>query len=88
MWLSVAVDAFSLPSVRKEQLWMDLKAGAESGWDFTSRWYASGYDGSNGSLGETSTSQIVPTDLNALMCLNERTLATFHRILGDYTGSL
>ncbi|XP_040048607.2 trehalase isoform X1 [Gasterosteus aculeatus] len=79
--------AEGLTNVRKEQLWMDLKAGAESGWDFTSRWYASGYDGSNGNLGETSTSQIVPTDLNALMCLNERTLATFHRILGDGNSS-
>ncbi|XP_068570050.1 trehalase [Cebidichthys violaceus] len=71
--------AEGLTDAYKEQLWMDLKAGAESGWDFTSRWYMSG----NGSLGETSTSQVLPTDLNALLCLNERTLASFHRILGD-----
>ncbi|KAL6115796.1 treh [Pungitius sinensis] len=75
--------AEGLTNVRKQQLWMDLKAGAESGWDFTSRWYTSGYDHANSGLGETSTSQVVPTDLNALLCLNERTLASFHRILGD-----
>ncbi|XP_074536091.1 trehalase [Halichoeres trimaculatus] len=67
----------------KEQLWMDLKAGAESGWDFTSRWYIDSDGHNNGSLGSTRTSQIVPTDLNALLCLSEKTLASFHRILGD-----
>lgn len=68
---------------QKEQLWMDLKAGAESGWDFTSRWYIDGDGSNNGTLKETRTSQILPSDLNALMCLNEKTLASFHTILGD-----
>ncbi|XP_045930404.1 trehalase [Micropterus dolomieu] len=67
----------------KEQLWEDLKAGAESGWDFTSRWYIDGDSHKNSTLRETRTSQILPTDLNALLCLNENTLASFHRILGD-----
>ncbi|XP_020482088.2 trehalase [Labrus bergylta] len=71
--------AQGLTDERKEQLWMDLKAGAESGWDFTSRWYSD----SDGTLGSTRTSQILPTDLNALLCLSEKTLASFHRILGD-----
>ncbi|XP_059186792.1 trehalase [Centropristis striata] len=67
----------------KEQLWMELKAGAESGWDFTSRWYVNGDIHNNATLRETSTSHFLPTDLNALLCLNEKTLASFHRILGD-----
>ncbi|XP_022617238.1 trehalase isoform X1 [Seriola dumerili] len=75
--------AEGLTDDRKEQLWMDLKAGAESGWDFTSRWYIDGDGHNNGTLTETRTSQILPTDLNALLCLNEKTLASFHRILGD-----
>lgn len=75
-----------LSSDRKEQLWLDLKAGAESGWDFTSRWYID--DGqNNGTLRDTRTSQILPTDLNALLCRNEKTLALFHRILGEYMNS-
>lgn len=62
---------------------MELKAGAESGWDFSSRWYIDG-DGNNiGTLSETRTSQFLPSDLNALMCLNEKTLASFHMILGE-----
>ncbi|XP_078102030.1 trehalase isoform X2 [Sander vitreus] len=75
--------AEGLTDDRKEQLWMDLKAGAESGWDFTSRWYTDADGHNNGTLRETSTSQILPADLNALLCLNEKTLASFHRILGD-----
>ncbi|KAE8295018.1 Trehalase [Larimichthys crocea] len=72
-----------LPEERKEQLWMDLKTGAESGWDFTSRWYIDGDGNNNGTLKETRTSQILPVDLNALLCLNEKALALFHRTLGD-----
>ncbi|XP_028429123.1 trehalase [Perca flavescens] len=75
--------AEGLTDDRKEQLWMDLKAGAESGWDFTSRWYTDADGHNNGTLRETSTSQILPADLNALLCLNEKTLTSFHRILGD-----
>ncbi|MEQ2158029.1 hypothetical protein GOODEAATRI_008008 [Goodea atripinnis] len=72
-----------LASELKQQLWMDLKAGAESGWDFTSRWYINGTGHNDGTLRETRTSQILPTDLNALLCRNERTLASFHRLLGE-----
>uniref|UniRef100_A0A3Q2DND3 Trehalase n=1 Tax=Cyprinodon variegatus TaxID=28743 RepID=A0A3Q2DND3_CYPVA len=67
----------------KQQLWMDLKAGAESGWDFTSRWFINSTGHNDGTLRETRTSQILPTDLNALLCRNERTLASFHRLLGN-----
>ncbi|XP_058489698.1 trehalase [Solea solea] len=75
--------AQGLSEARKEQLWMDLRAGAESGWDFSSRWYIDGDGHNNGTLKETRTSQILPTDLNALLYLNEKTLASFHRTLGD-----
>ncbi|KAM7398979.1 hypothetical protein PAMP_018276 [Pampus punctatissimus] len=67
----------------KEQLWMDLKAGAESGWDFSSRWYIDADGHNNGTLRETRTSQILPADLNALLCLNEKTLASLHRTMGN-----
>lgn len=72
-----------LPSEQEQQLWIDLKSGAESGWDFTSRWYIDGGGHNNGSLRDTRTSQILPVDLNALLCRNEKTLAWFHRALGE-----
>lgn len=70
-------------SAQKVQLWADLKSGAESGWDFTSRWYIDSSGQNSGTLVETRTSQILPTDLNALLCRCERNLASFHRILGE-----
>ncbi|KAM3615402.1 uncharacterized protein V6R79_001665 [Siganus canaliculatus] len=75
--------AEGLPDELKQQLWMDLKAGAESGWDFSSRWYIDSDGNSNSTLRDTRTSQILPADLNALLCRNEKTLASFYRILGD-----
>lgn len=74
---------FFFPSGKKEQLWMDLNAGAESGWDFTSRWYTADGGDNSGTLRDTRTSQILPADLNALLCRNEKTLASFHRLLGE-----
>ncbi|XP_012990982.2 trehalase isoform X2 [Esox lucius] len=70
-----------------ERLWTELKAGAESGWDFSSRWFVDGQGQNSGSLRDTRTSQLLPTDLNALLCRNERTLAHFYRTLGDETAA-
>ena len=40
----------------------ELRAAAESGWDFSSRWFADGR-----TLGTIDTTEIVPVDLNALL---------------------
>jgi alpha,alpha-trehalase len=45
-----------------KQLYRDLRAAAESGWDFGSRWFA---DGKN--LATINTTEIIPIDLNSLM---------------------
>ncbi|XP_076853570.1 trehalase isoform X2 [Brachyhypopomus gauderio] len=68
-----------LPAEAQEKLWAELKSAAESGWDFSSRWYA---DSSGGSLRDTITSSILPVDLNALLCRCERVLASFHKSVG------
>ena len=73
------------PDLQKQLLWEELKAGAESGWDFSSRWYRAAPPGQTPSLGDTGASQVLPVDLNALLCRNERTLASFHRLLGEPT---
>lgn len=53
----------------EREVWRDLRAGAESGWDFSSRWFSTG-----GGLATIRTSQVVPVDLNALLYATERTL--------------
>jgi alpha,alpha-trehalase len=57
-----------------------LRSGAESGWDYTSRWFADGK-----TLATIQTTDIVPPDLNALLFHLERTLARGYRLAGDST---
>lgn len=45
-----------------QQLFRDVRAAAESGWDFSSRWFADGQ-----SLTSIETTRIVPVDLNSLL---------------------
>jgi alpha,alpha-trehalase len=43
-------------------LYRDIRAAAESGWDFSSRWFADAH-----SLASIDTTEIVPIDLNSLL---------------------
>jgi alpha,alpha-trehalase len=55
----------------------NLRAAAESGWDFSSRWYGNG-----GGLGSTCTTSIVPIDLNCLLFGLEQSIARRAQELG------
>lgn len=56
----------------------DLRAGGESGWDFSSRWLRDGH-----TLSTIHTTDIVPIDLNSLLWLQERLIARRARDTGD-----
>jgi len=62
----------------KEQVWSDLASAAESGYDFSSRWFEDPMD-----IKTIRTTNIVPVDLNAIMYKNERIIAEFCRIKGN-----
>lgn len=53
-----------------EQVYRDLRAGAESGWDFSSRWLVD-----PARLSSIRTTDIVPIDLNSLMLIMEESIA-------------
>ncbi|RDC63750.1 alpha,alpha-trehalase TreF [Adhaeribacter pallidiroseus] len=53
-----------------EEVYRHLRAAAESGWDFSSRWFADGK-----TLKTIHTTDIIPVDLNALLYHLELTLA-------------
>jgi len=62
-------------------LYGNLASAAESGWDFSSRWFS--HNGSHvGQLPSIRTSQVVPVDLNAILCQNEATLERLFRAVG------
>ncbi len=62
----------------EHDVYRHLRAGAESGWDFSSRWLD---DGSN--LGSIRTTAILPIDLNAFLWSLERSIETRATLQGD-----
>lgn len=73
--------AASLPEGDREALWAELKAGAESGWDFSSRWLVGGPHPDL--LSSIRTSRLVPVDLNAFLCQAEGLMSSFYARLGN-----
>lgn len=70
--------AAGLPAAERPRLWRDLRAGAESGWDFSSRWLGDGR-----TLATIRTTRLVPIDLNSLLAGLESTIADNCRTLRD-----
>ncbi len=70
--------ANATPDRDRRQLFRDLRAAAESGWDFSSRWLADGR-----TLATIRTTRIVPVDLNSLLYGLEQAIAANCRTLGD-----
>ncbi|KAM5131901.1 trehalase [Mantella aurantiaca] len=66
--------AENLTTDAKPLLYSDIAAAAESGWDFSTRWFY----GSTNTLLDTKTSSAIPVDLNAILCRVERVLAKFY----------
>lgn len=63
-------------------VYRDLRAGAASGWDFSSRW-----NDEPGDLSTIRTTAIVPVDLNAFLLVLERLLARLSEEDGDVTSA-
>jgi len=68
----------------KNELYIKIKSAAESGLDFSSRWFIK--DGTNaGNLSNIDTPHIIPVDLNAFLEYNARILSKFYAALGNAT---
>ncbi|MES2337674.1 MAG: alpha,alpha-trehalase TreF [Pseudomonadota bacterium] len=63
---------------KPSDLWRDIRASAESGWDFSSRWLADG-----ASLATIRTTRIVPIDLNCLLCGLEQAISREAALIGQ-----
>ena len=64
-------------TVDKELLFTNLASAAESGWDFSSRWLKN-----QSRFSSIETTDILPVDLNAILCRNEDTLAKLYKVIG------
>jgi alpha,alpha-trehalase len=70
--------AHSIGTERRAALYRNLRASAESGWDFSSRWMRDPTD-----LRTLETVELVPVDLNSLLYGAERTMAALRRLRGE-----
>ncbi|KAG2996877.1 Trehalase [Phytophthora cactorum] len=82
--VSTASSVFSSQSdaADKKLLYNEIIAAAESGWDFSSRWF-----GDYSTLPTIRTSQVIPVELNAILHRVEINLANFHELLGNPIAS-
>ncbi|SDL80723.1 alpha,alpha-trehalase TreF [Siphonobacter aquaeclarae] len=63
---------------KAEDVYRNLRAGAESGWDFSSRWLKDGK-----TLATIHTTEILPVDLNSLLYHLEMTLSKVYGLMND-----
>jgi len=64
------------PDREPDRLYLHLRAAAESGWDFSARWFNDPND-----IRTIHTADIIPVDLNCLLYLLEETIAETYRLL-------
>jgi alpha,alpha-trehalase len=65
--------ASHLPEEERARLYTDIRSAAESGWDFSSRWFKD-----NNSLASIHTTDIIPVDLNSLLYHLETTISELY----------
>ncbi|NIE80288.1 alpha,alpha-trehalase TreF [Asaia sp. As-1742] len=66
------------PSRPPADVYRDLRAGSETGWDFSSRWLADGH-----TLATIHTTDLAPIEVNALMVHLEQTLEHAYALTGQ-----
>lgn len=66
----------------KKIMYRNLRAAAESGWDFSSRWFKNKNDFSS-----IHTTEILPVDLNCLLFNLEQTIAEAYQLSDDKVSS-
>lgn len=68
--------AHGAPDRESDRLYLHLRAGAESGWDFSSRWFEDVND-----IRTIHTADVIPVDLNCLLYQLEEMIAETYRLL-------
>jgi alpha,alpha-trehalase len=72
------INAAKETSQRQEDFYRNIRAAAESGWDFSTRWMDT-----TGKLGTIQTTSIIPVDLNCLLYHLELSIAKSFQLQGN-----
>lgn len=78
MRFASAADATAFQQKAMAHTYAQLRAGAASGWDFSSRWFANQKD-----LATIQTTDIIPVDLNCLLYHSEQLLHRMYAAKGN-----
>ncbi|MDR7342098.1 alpha,alpha-trehalase [Pantoea alhagi] len=81
-WMDDIATAEKAKGRNKAELYRELRSGAASGWDYSSRWFDDPND-----LTTIRTTEIVPVDLNALLYHLEKTLAHASKVADKQSDS-
>jgi alpha,alpha-trehalase len=69
--------------LEREEHYSELKAAAESGMDFSSRWFINDEGTNTGDLRNLKTRSIIPVELNAILYWNAKIIAEFYGYKGE-----
>ncbi|ERL85426.1 hypothetical protein D910_02846 [Dendroctonus ponderosae] len=67
----------------QKDCYKSIKSGAETGWDFSSRWFFDDSGGTDTNLTHIRAQRVVPVDLNAFLCRAFSHLAEFYALLNN-----
>lgn len=67
----------------RQEFYMNTKSGAESGWDFSSRWFIVDNGTNDGNMSNLNTRYIIPVDLNSFICMNNYLLSEMFLLVGN-----
>jgi alpha,alpha-trehalase len=81
--VNIAVEAMYRFNSKEQEVYRDLRAAAESGWDFSSRWLEDQVN-----LNSIQTTHIIPVDLNCLLYKLEKTIALSYIILNNDSSKI
>lgn len=77
-WVEDVEAAKNISPKNHEDFYRNIRAACESGWDFTSRWFAD-----NENLSTIETTNILPIDLNTLLWFMEVKLSEWYKKLNN-----
>lgn len=71
----------------QQSFYTEIKSAAESGWDFSTRWFINNDGENKGNLSTINTSYLIPVDLNAIFANALDNMAHFQALLLNYRQS-
>lgn len=63
----------------KRLCYLNIRTGAETGWDFSSRWFFDNQGGNRADLSTINPTRIIPVDLNAFLCRSFKIISGYYK---------